>query len=32
MYDSFSEGGVFYGRTMLVLAVAIVLTTVLRFI
>lgn len=32
MYDSFSEGGVFYGRTMIVVAVAIVLTAVLQIL
>jgi hypothetical protein len=26
MYDSFSEGGVFYGRTALLVAAAVVLT------
>jgi len=32
MYDSFSEGGVFYGRTMLVLAAVIALAIVFRLI
>lgn len=28
MHDSFSEGGVFYGRTALIVAVAVVLSMV----
>lgn len=30
MYDSFSEGGVFYGRTILAVAAAIILAVVLQ--
>jgi len=32
MYDSFSEGGVFYGRTMMVLATAVVVAAVLQLL
>jgi len=32
MNDSFSEGGVFYGRTMLVIGVAIVLAALAQLI
>ena len=32
MHDSFSEGGVFYGRTMLILSAVIILAALARFI
>jgi len=32
MYDSFSEGGVFYGRTMLVVAAAIAVAALFQLI
>ena len=32
MYDSFSEGGVFYGRTAAILATVMALAIVLHFI
>jgi len=32
MYDSFSEGGVFYGRTMLFVAAAIVVAALLQLL
>ncbi len=32
MYDSFSEGGVFYGRTVAILAAVMVLATLFHLI
>jgi len=32
MYDSFSEGGVFYGRAMLVMGAAIILSVLAHLI